>query len=309
MGLAKKYDKFEFIRKAIDVHGYKYDYSNVDYKNSRDKIDIICKEHGVFNQMPYNHLQGKGCPKCSKNVLLNIDEFINRSNIKHNSRYKYPDRNYINNVTPIGIECPNHGLFHQTPGNHLTGVGCPKCAGNRKLNMDEFIYLANKKHNFKYEYPDREYRGYDKHINIECPVHGIFSQKVRNHLTGRGCSTCRSSRGEIEIKKILDDKGVKYKQQYVFNDLKHKGVLKFDFAILSDTGNILCLIEYNGQQHYEFKKKFHKDYETFIINQYRDKLKSEYCHKNNIDLYIIRYNDIIEEHMSKILSRIHYLKN
>lgn len=56
-----------FLRKAKEVHGDKYDYSLVNYKNMRTKIKIICPTHGVFEQMPYSHIFDKhGCPKCKK---------------------------------------------------------------------------------------------------------------------------------------------------------------------------------------------------------------------------------------------------
>lgn len=84
MGLVIKYDKSEFIRRSNILHNNKYDYTLSDYKNSRDKIDIICPEHGVFKQMPYNHLQGKGCHYCSRNQKITIDEFIEKANKKHN---------------------------------------------------------------------------------------------------------------------------------------------------------------------------------------------------------------------------------
>lgn len=106
MGNSQRYDKLEFVKRANKIHNNKYDYTLSDYKNSRDKINIICPEHGIFIQMPYNHLQGKGCHHCSGNQKITIDEFIKRANKKHNSKYNYPDRNYINSVTPINIECP-----------------------------------------------------------------------------------------------------------------------------------------------------------------------------------------------------------
>ena len=46
------------------VHGDKYDYSLVEYVNSKSKIKIICKEHGIFEQIPNSHLNGNGCKKC-----------------------------------------------------------------------------------------------------------------------------------------------------------------------------------------------------------------------------------------------------
>ena len=78
----------------------------------------------------------------------------------------------------------------------------------------------------------------------------------------------------------MNRNGIKYKSQYTFNDLKYKSLLKFDFAIF-DNDSIKCLIEYNGEQHYKFKKRFHKNYENFIICQYRDKLKRDYCINND----------------------------
>lgn len=55
-----------FVNKAKDVHGNKYDYSNVIYGlSNRDSVEIICKDHGSFNQIPANHLMGQGCPKCA----------------------------------------------------------------------------------------------------------------------------------------------------------------------------------------------------------------------------------------------------
>jgi hypothetical protein len=300
-GFSKKYDKTEFIRRANIIHNNIYDYTLSDYKNSRDKIDIICPEHGIFTQMPYNHLLGKGCHHCSRNQKITIDDFILKAKEKHNSKYNYPDRNYINNVTTLNIECPEHGLFKQAPGAHLKGIGCSKCSGNRRLTIDEFIDLANKKHNNLYSYPDKNYKNYDSKLNIDCSKHGIFTQTVRDHLTGRGCPVCRNSKGELKILEILKNNKIKYKSQHTFSDLKHKSLLKFDFAVFDNNGEIKYLIEYNGQQHYDFKKKFHKDYENFVINQYRDELKIEYCNKNKIKLYIIRYDQDIESEMYKIM--------
>ena len=63
---AKTLTTHEFIRRAKIIHGDKYNYSLVDYFNSKTKIKIICPLHGVFEQIPNNHLKGCGCPKCSK---------------------------------------------------------------------------------------------------------------------------------------------------------------------------------------------------------------------------------------------------
>lgn len=59
----------EFIAKAIEIHGNKYDYSKVKYEKANKKVCIICPEHGEFWQTPSSHLQGQGCPYCKESQL------------------------------------------------------------------------------------------------------------------------------------------------------------------------------------------------------------------------------------------------
>ena len=54
----------EFINKAKEIHGDKYDYSKVIYENNLKKVIIICKEHQEFEQLPKTHKRGNGCVKC-----------------------------------------------------------------------------------------------------------------------------------------------------------------------------------------------------------------------------------------------------
>jgi hypothetical protein len=61
-----------FITKAKQVHNDSYDYSLVEYINSHTKVKILCLEHGPFEQIPNNHLNGARCPKCS--ILVSKQE-------------------------------------------------------------------------------------------------------------------------------------------------------------------------------------------------------------------------------------------
>jgi len=54
----------QFIKKAEIVHGNRYDYSLVEYKKAKEKVIIICKDHGEFHQKPNDHLSAHGCPTC-----------------------------------------------------------------------------------------------------------------------------------------------------------------------------------------------------------------------------------------------------
>lgn len=60
--------KLNFKDKAYSIHGNKYDYSLIDYKNNSTKIKIMCIKHGMFLQSPNNHLKGQNCPKCAKKI-------------------------------------------------------------------------------------------------------------------------------------------------------------------------------------------------------------------------------------------------
>lgn len=61
----ENYTTEEWIRKAKEVHGNKFDYSKVKYENSKKFVTIICPKHGEFTQMPAEHLAGKGCKYCA----------------------------------------------------------------------------------------------------------------------------------------------------------------------------------------------------------------------------------------------------
>ena len=65
-GQYRKVSLDDFIRRANEKHGNKYDYSLVDLKNTWSKVDIICPIHGVFSQKANDHLRGIGCPECGK---------------------------------------------------------------------------------------------------------------------------------------------------------------------------------------------------------------------------------------------------
>lgn len=133
----------EFIEKGTQLHNSKYDYSKVEYINSRTKVKIICPVHGEFEQLPSSHLQGNGCPKCAREWTdthkenycissrqsrgMTTEEWIARAKQVHGDKYDYSLTEYVNQRTDVKIICPIHGVFEQKADSHIRGNGCRLC--------------------------------------------------------------------------------------------------------------------------------------------------------------------------------------
>jgi hypothetical protein len=121
----------QFIIEANAIHNFKYDYSSSYYTSYRDKVNIICPDHGKFEQNAGSHLQGYGCSKCYGNCLYTTDDFITKACTKHNNFYNYNKSIYVNSCSKVIITCPIHGDFEQEAASHLSGCGCKKCANTK----------------------------------------------------------------------------------------------------------------------------------------------------------------------------------
>jgi len=212
----------QFIVDAIKVHGNEYDYSKVNYTNSKTKVEIICKRHGSFLQIPNNHLSGCICRTCGYinrfNNKKTTEQFIVDAINIHGDRYDYSKVNYESAHVKVKIECSIHGEFLQEPNCHLKGEGCKTC-GNikggavRSKTTAQFVKDAIEVHNNKYNYSKVEYIKAHKKIEIICSVHGSFWQLAHQHLSGSGCQSCSGTKkGDTKsfIKGAIEVHGDKY---------------------------------------------------------------------------------------------------
>lgn len=129
----KRSGKDSFVEKAIKKHGARYDYTDTVYTNTRTKLAIRCIEHGNFYQLPNQHVGGHGCPECGKrdrreSRLRTVEEFTTLADKVHDKTYDYSNVVYNGAYVNVEIVCKRHGVFRQTPNNHLQGNGCPKCS-------------------------------------------------------------------------------------------------------------------------------------------------------------------------------------
>lgn len=122
----KKLTKEVFIERAVGIHGKKYDYSKVVYKNLHTKVCIICPKHGEFWQTPHSHLNGRGCPSCNTS---HVEDDISSFLIENKINFILHDRKTLGNgleldfflpTKKIAIEC--QGLQHFEPVEHFGGI-------------------------------------------------------------------------------------------------------------------------------------------------------------------------------------------
>lgn len=199
-----------FLRRARVIHNNKYDYSKVEYKAVKEKVNIICPVHGEFSQTPDSHLQGQQCSKCSKVHKPNTSEWIEKAKKVHGEKYDYSKVVYKNNSTKIPIICKEHGVFWQRPANHIKGKNCPKCTGHY---MDKSFFIEKAKEIYKdksgnplYDYSLVDYKDSSTYIRIIChkkdstteKEHGEFSKTPNKHLTGQGCPLCGNESGGLK---------------------------------------------------------------------------------------------------------------
>ena len=181
-----------------------FDYSRVNYKGGREKIEIGCKKHGYFWQTPEYHLYKKQCPKCIKDTLINKDklkvEYVKKQfSLVHNNRYdysKFTEDNYVNTSTKVPIGCSIHGEFWQSPATHKKGVGCPKCIKNYK-DKDKFIEDVKIRNIKNLCFDKVDYKNSYTDVILKCTLHNEeFKQRPDNLLNSKRvrCFKCNGFR-------------------------------------------------------------------------------------------------------------------
>jgi len=252
-----------FVDKARIVHGNKFDYSLVDYKNHHEKVIIICKEHGEFHQTPSNHIQKKGCPKCGKNSKANKiintarKGFVDKSRIVHSNKYDYSKVEYKRHNQKVIIVCKEHGEFRQSPNNHLQGSGCTECAKTKisailiEQAALEFEPRSRIIHSNKYDYSKVVYKGSKEKVTIICKEHGDFPQTPGGHLDGNGCPECGKEKIAHNFLNLYETNKELGSEPGIFYLLKFKHASGFEFIKAGITSQSIR-IRYRGKQYNDF---------------------------------------------------------
>ena len=280
------------------VHGDKYILDKAVYKNIKQKVVIVCREHGEFLATPDHLLLGKptGCNQCGiDSHVYTTEEFIEIAKKKCKHSFNYSLVNYVQYNIPIKLICEKGHVFERRPKLHLgRGNQCPICSNNFPKNLNSFITDARKVHGGRYDYSKSDYITSKTKTIITCPIHGDFLMKPNCHLNGKGCPDCANSKGEDAIIQFLTKNNIGFIKQATFPGCRSKALLRFDFYLPAHN----TCIEFDGYWHFN---PFKGDMEQFSSTKKRDRIKNIYCRENHIPL--IRISDLknIEPTLTKLL--------
>lgn len=259
-----------------------------------------------YQMKPINKVcKNQGCPICSGHQLLRGFNDLQTKRPDVASEWDYEANENLPSDYTYGSgykawwKCNKCGESYQSPINvHIQGHKCPYCSGQmvlsgkndlRTLFPDIAVEYSNDN-----ELPVNQILAHThkkvKWICSNCNQEYFASPHHRTSADKTGCPYCkRQSKGECEVKKILDDYNVEYKEQEWFNDLK--GItgrpLRYDFTIYKD--NIwIGSIEFNGKQHYEPVSVFGGE-KQFNIQKQHDLMKIQYNLEHHIPILVIQY--------------------
>lgn len=296
--IIRKMTEIEMIER-ININNPTIEYV-CGFTRAKEKATFRCKICGeLFDAQAYNIYSGYcGCPKCYKNKGIN--NLVEK--LKINNPFVEYVEGYIEPHKKATFKCKKCGHIWDTTAYevYIGRSHCPCCSKVSTLFSEDEIREKLKQNN-----PDISYiGGYSGSLdkaefccNIckyqwETTAFAVYSGKT-------GCPKCASSKGEKRISKYLDNKGIDYEAQWIFEDCKNIFNLPFDFFLPKEN---IC-IEYDGEYHFMPIKigniTFEQAKENLNKLKYRDEIKTNYCKNNNIKLIRIPYMEF--NNIEKIL--------
>lgn len=221
-----KFTNEEFIERLKEKFGDRFDYSKVNYVNSRSEVTLICNNCGTEFQKNAKWIlnQKNPCTGCDyKNKDLNKRKFLDRVKNKFGDKLSFTEIDYKNAKCDIKVHCNECGYDFNTTPDFLIGTkfGCPNCARiNSRKTVEEFIAKSREKHGDKYEY-DRVTdlpEGLETYVEIYCnQCKKYFRQKAKMHINGCGCQSCARRMSSYEFD-IIDFVKKRYNGEIVHGD-------------------------------------------------------------------------------------------
>ena len=225
----QKITKEEFIKRAIRIHGNKYDYSKVTISGLHSKVKIYCKKcKKYFIQEANSHIRGRGCPNCL-NKNLTTEDIVKMFTEVHGDKYDYSKVKYKTMKAKVCIICPKHGEFWQSPYKHYKcKQGCPSC---NESHLEEEIRSELIKNDILFEYNKSKEWLNNQRLDFYLPKYNVAIEcQGIQHFKPVSFSKKVSPKLNFEKIKDLDDKKLKSSKIanvkiYYYTNLNYKTFL------------------------------------------------------------------------------------
>jgi hypothetical protein len=252
---------------------------------AKGELNFFSRHNGIDPHLniKFNHLT----------CIERVDEFAKKydDGKKRNTKYKF--------ICDCGQQkiCP----LSDVKSGRIKSCGCARKYGSPFYSNTQFKSLEGEKffHLTVIKRMENKHKKIYYLCRCDCGNELVVRGESLKTFHNKSCGCKKTSVGELMISIFLEQNNIEYKKQYFFNDLP---LLKFDFALQSNSGKIL-LIEFDGRQHFEPVKKFGGDIE-FSLQKKRDNRKNYYCQEKNIPLLRIHYKQIkqIEKLITEFLA-------
>lgn len=265
-----------------------------------------CGKHGIIEGSRLRSGKSKSCG-CLRNEMASARRKIDLTGQRFTKLLVIKEA-YTKNYS-VYWECLcDCGNTCYVPTHRLTTGTTKSCGCILKDIMGPKLYvdIAGKKSGKLTAIEPTEMRSHRQVLwRCSCECGGETLCCTTDFLNGHVMSCgCVKSKGEEAIAGLLTKCNITYKKNYKFKDLYliskkgRKTRLMFDFAILTTNGSVVCVIEFQGLQHYTpTSRNGFGDQQRLVT----DNMKREYCSRNNIPLYEIKYDENIEERINEIL--------
>lgn len=308
---AKKKTTEEFKAEIKNLVGDEY-VLLTEYKSAHEKIVLLhniadCGYEWVTTRSVF--LNGHRCGKCSGLMRKDSSQYSKEVLDIVGDEYTVLGE-YLGNKKPIRMRhnntsCGNYEWDIAPHSFQHLGTRCPSCYGNIQKAPQQFKKEVEELYSGEFQVVG-EYKSKNtkvKMLHRTCGEYWFVNPGDILHK-GSGCPTCKESKGEKKIRNLLTEYKLKFESQFKIKGCKNKRLLPFDFAVKDENNQVLFLIEYQGNQHFEPTELF-GGMEAFEERCKNDKIKKQFCETNRIPLLIIHFQDY--GNMNGIISN--FIKN
>lgn len=310
----KGFVKWDLEKVRVYCKNNNSEFLSDNFKTIKDTYEFLCSEckshiiKTTFKTFYSKDKNFKICEVCSGKTKWNYEKVIEKCK---ELGIEFLSKEYKNIRTKYKFKCKQcNEVFESTFNDVLyeNKLLCKKCSllkrgKNRQKWTEEYI-----KEYFSYKFNEIEIikisRTKKVNLILKCKkCLNIFKVELNHFINDDRCRSCEISnisKGEFLIEKFLIENNINYKREHTFEDLKYIKKLRIDFLILNNNQSPMIAIEFNGKQHYE-PVKYYGGKQYFSLIKKRDAIKKRYLENKNINLVIIKYNDI--DNIEKILRK------